>query len=132
LRHRHRRLDSTFTEESVMPRLIAVSASETPALLALRRTLWQLAILGIAIAATLTRIAPQSDALALWCALIPLSALAMHFRHALWNAMSFRLAHVDHALARRTQRPRPQARRARGQLRVRLVRDAAKVGPLAR
>jgi hypothetical protein len=124
-----------------MPRLIAVSASETPALLALRRTLWQLAILGIAIAATLTRIAPQSDALALWCALIPLSALAMHFRHALWNAMSFRLAHVDHALARRTQRPRPQARRARGdgasssqrrQLRVRLVRDAAKVGPLAR
>jgi hypothetical protein len=124
-----------------MPRLIAVSASETPALLALRRTLWQLAILGIAIAATLTRIAPQSDALALWCALIPLSALAMHFRHALWNAMSFRLAHVDHALARRTQRPRPQARRARGdgasssqrrQLRARLLRDSAKVGPLAR
>ena len=92
-----------------MPRLIVVCGSETPAVLALRRTLWQLAILGIGIAATLAWIVPQSDALALWCVLIPVSALAMHFRHALWNAMSSGLAHVDHAVVRRTQRPRPQA-----------------------
>ena len=66
-----------------MPRLVPISHSETLALLALRRTLWQLAFVGIVAAAILVRVAPDSRALAAWCILVPLNALAVHFRHVL-------------------------------------------------
>ena len=115
-----------------MPRLVPIAATESPALLALRRTLWQLAILGIATATTLARIAPDSGSLALWCVLIPLSALAVHFRQTLLNLLlSHRRVHRDRATPRRMQRV--QARRARGddnaaskrrQARARLLRQA--------
>ncbi|MDP4157947.1 MAG: hypothetical protein Q8929_20160, partial [Bacillota bacterium] len=74
-------------KEPVMPHLIPTSDSETPALLALRRTLWQLAFLGILAAAAVARIAPQSGVIALWCALVPLSALAAHFRSTLLDML---------------------------------------------
>ena len=120
-----------------MPRLVSLVASETPALLALRRTLWQLAFVGVAISVTLARVAPQPDALALWCTLVPLAALATHYRHALLDLLlSHWHADSDHAVSRRVQRP--QARRARsihGQHRLarsRPLRDPAKTSPLAR
>ena len=123
-----------------MPRLIPISDADAPALLALRRTLWQFAILGIAAAATLARIAPQSGTLALWCVLVPLSALAAHFRHALLNLLrSHRHADAEQRAPRRAQRP--QARRARAdgtaarlrrQPRARQPRDPAQAGPRAR
>lgn len=122
-----------------MPQLVPIAVTETSALLALRRSLWQLAILGIATAATLVRIAPGFDAFALWCVLVPLSALAVHFRHRLSSLMlSRRHAPADRELPRRVQRP--QARRARGdgnaaikrrQARARLLRQA-QLSPLAR
>lgn len=114
-----------------MPRLVPIAATEIPALLALRRTLWQLAIIGIATAATLARIAPDSDSLALWCVLIPLSALAVHFRQPLLNLLLHRHVPRDRATPRRMQRA--QARRAHGddnaaskrrQARARLLRQA--------
>ena len=50
------------------------------ALLALRRTLFQLAALGLIVALGLWKFAPGSGAAALWCALVPLSACAAHCR----------------------------------------------------
>lgn len=95
-----------------MPRLVPLSTLETSALLALRRTLWQLALVGIVAAAILARIAPDSGALASWCVLLPLSALTVHFREALLNLLQ------SHRDARRSvgsrRRQPPQARRARG------------------
>lgn len=121
-----------------MPRLVPISNPETPALLALRRTLWQLAFVGIAIAVTLARTAPQFDLLALWCVLIPLSALAAYFRQTLFNLLK------SHRDARRSivshHRQRPQARRAssdgpsnkRRPARACLQRDPSQMRPLAR
>ena len=98
-----------------MPRLVPIAASETPALLALRRTLWQLAVLGIAIAAALACSARQFDALPTWCVLVPASALAMHYRQALANALlARRPAGVAQDPRRRISTQRPQARRAAG------------------
>ena len=122
-----------------MPRLIPTSASETPALLALRRTLWQLAILGLAAAVTITRIAPHSGLLAAWCALIPLTALMTHYRHT-FAALLFahRTVQSERGPLRRVQRS--QARRTRGdvatsrlrrQPRVQMPRDPAQAGPRA-
>ena len=54
--------------------------SETSALLALRRTLLQLSVLGVTVAICLRWIAPDAGTLALWCALVPLSACAVHCR----------------------------------------------------
>ena len=127
-----------FNKESVMPRLVPISNPEFPALLALRRTLWQLAFVGIVAAAILVRIAPGSGALASWCVLVPLSALAVHFRLVLRNLLQ------SHRDARRSivsrRRPPPQARRARGgnpsnarrQSRSRPLRVPSQLGPLAR
>jgi short subunit dehydrogenase-like uncharacterized protein len=70
-----------------MPRLVPISNRATPALLALRRTLWQLAFVGIVAAAISIRVAPDSGALAWWCVLVPLNALAVHFRHVLLNLL---------------------------------------------
>jgi hypothetical protein len=121
-----------------MPRLVPISNPETPALLALRRTLWQLAFVGIATAVAVARIAPQFDLFALWCVLVPLSALTVHFRQALLNLLQ------SHRDARRStvshHVERPQARRARGDgissnrrpSRARLPRDPSQVRPLAR
>jgi len=122
-----------------MPRLVPISHHETFAVQALRRTLWQLAFVGLATAAAIVRIAPDSRALASWCVLIPLCALAMHFRHRLLDLLStHRRLHANQITSRRMQRP--QARRAPGdglsgkrrQSRVRLARDAARSSPLAR
>ena len=121
-----------------MPRLVPISNPEDEALLALRRTLWQLAFVGIVAAAILVRVASDSGALASWCVLVPLSALAVHFRQSLLNLLQ---AHRDgrHSIAPR-RRPPPQARRARGgnpsntrrQTRPRPLRVPSQVGPLAR
>jgi hypothetical protein len=54
--------------------------SENFALLALRRTLLQLAVVGVAAAIALRWIAPDSGTLALWCAMAPLSACAVNGR----------------------------------------------------
>lgn len=54
--------------------------SETRALLALRRSVLQLAVLGTAIALVLPWIAPGLGTLALWFALAPLSACAANCR----------------------------------------------------
>ncbi len=98
-----------------MPRLIPTRVSESPRLLALRRTLWQLSVLGIGAAATLAQRAPQFGTFALWCALIPLSALATHYRRTLLHAVSTRLQLGSaQSPRRRSVRPRPQARRAIG------------------
>jgi hypothetical protein len=95
-----------------MPHLTPISSTETPALLALRRTLWQLAFVGVATAATLARMAPQLHLLALWCVLLPSIALVVYFRHALLDATPMRRStHAEPAGAIRRQRP--QARRAR-------------------
>jgi hypothetical protein len=125
-----------------MPRLVPISNPETPALLALRRTLWQLAFVGIAIAVAIARIAPESGTIALWCVLIPLSALAAHYRYTLLDMLQFpRGTGADHSAFRRPQQQRPQARRAYGAgpasrlrrlPRTRQPRDPAHVGPLAR
>jgi hypothetical protein len=124
-----------------MPRLIPISDSETPALLALRRTLWQLAVVGIAVAVAIVRIAPELGTIAFWSVLIPLSALVAYYRRTLLNMLLHRGEGVDSTACRRTQRQRPQARRARSdgamprlrrQLRSRQPRDPAHAGPFAR
>jgi short subunit dehydrogenase-like uncharacterized protein len=121
-----------------MPHLVPISHPATAALLALRRTLWQLAFVGFLAAAILVRIAPESGALALWCVLLPLSALAVHFRQVLLN-----LLHL-HRSARRTmvsrRRQPSQARRTgdgdqsnmRRMPRPRSLRVPSQVRPLAR
>ncbi|HEV2607863.1 MAG TPA: hypothetical protein VGT79_07765 [Xanthomonadaceae bacterium] len=121
-----------------MPSLVPISNPETPALLALRRTLWQLAFVGIVAAAVLARIAPDSGALASWCVLVPLSALAVHFRQALLNLLQ------SHRGARRSivsrRRQPSQARRAgdgdrsntRRPPRLRSLRVSSQVRPLTR
>lgn len=54
---------------------------EEESLLALRRTLWQLACLGAVAAIALHGV------VALWCVLLPVSALGVHYRRALyWRA----------------------------------------------
>ncbi len=122
-----------------MPQLVPISNPETSAVQALRRTLWQLAFVGIATALTLSRLAPDSAALASWCVLIPLCALVVHFRSALFNLLqAHRHAHGDDVAPRRIQNP--QARRTHGDglsskrrpSRVRLARDTARLRPLAR
>jgi hypothetical protein len=131
-------LDSTFNGESVMPRLVPIFHPETPAVLALRRTLWQLAFVGIVTAALLARIAPGSGALASWFLLLPLSALAVHYRQALLDLLR---SHRDiHSSAVSRRRQPAQARRARGgnpssprrQPRLRAQGVPSQVRPLAR
>jgi len=121
-----------------MPRLVPISHSDTPALLALRRTLWQLAFVGVTTAAAFVRIAPQFDMLALWCVLVPLTALTVHFRDTLLGLLR---SHRDarRSVASRRRQP-PQARRARGgsptntrrQVRPLPLRVPSQVRPLAR
>lgn len=60
-------------------RYLLVSA-EDEALLALRRTLWQLAVVGSMAAIAIAWLAPAAHAAALWCVLAPLSALTVHYR----------------------------------------------------
>ncbi len=65
--------------------------SETFALLALRRTLLQLAVVGVVAAMALRWTAPDSGTLALWCALAPLSAFAVHCRSLLVSLLPARV-----------------------------------------
>jgi hypothetical protein len=84
---------------------------DTP-LLALRRTLWQLAVVGVAAAVAMDRIAPDARAAAIWCALVPLSALAAHFRHAFWSLFCRpRLADAPRLRSGRGRGPAAGARR---------------------
>jgi len=89
--------------------------TDTPALLALRRSLWQLAFVGLAGGATLARLDPGAVTAASWCALVPLLALAVHYRGGLARALARleRIAPAPHgapgmrpAQARRTRRAR--------------------------
>lgn len=83
------------------------AASSDEALLALRRTLWQLAVVGVVSASVIAAIAPEAQAIALWCVLAPLAALATHFRHAiaqnLWPASGIDGARRQGAEARGRQ-----------------------------
>jgi len=121
-----------------MPRLVPTPDPEAPALLALRRTLWQLAFVGIVAAVVLVRVAPGSGALASWCVLVPLTALAVHFRQVLFNLLQ---SHRDARPSVAPRRKQPsQARRMRGgnpsntrrPSRPRPLRVPSQVGPLAR
>jgi len=121
-----------------MPRLVPIFHTETPAVLALRRTLWQLAFVGVVAGSVIARIAPDSGALAAWCALVPLSALAVHYRQALLCLLQ---SHRDIHQSTASPRSRPaQARRARGgnpsnprrQSRSRPLDGSAQVHSLAR
>ena len=85
------------------------SAHEDEALLALRRTLWQLAVVGLATGIATTRLAPDAAAVAAWCVLVPLCALLVHFRHELLERWATR-ARVDGQRAR----PRRGVRRNGG------------------
>jgi len=85
---------------------------EDEALVALRRTLWQLAAVGIVAALAIEWLATDAGALALWCALVPLCALAAHFRQelaSLWGAQESETA--TRLRARRGTRPRSGDRR---------------------
>ncbi|MBS0214005.1 MAG: hypothetical protein JSR26_12660 [Proteobacteria bacterium] len=62
---------------------ILQSVCEDEALLALRRSLWQLAMLGVVMAILLPLALPGTGTIALWCALAPLAALATHYRNGL-------------------------------------------------
>ncbi|HEY2345349.1 MAG TPA: hypothetical protein VGH80_05620 [Xanthomonadaceae bacterium] len=87
-------------------------ALEDEALLALRRTLWQLAVVGVAAAIAIERLAPDAGLVALWCVLVPLSALAVHFRSELlrrWTAQ--RQDDAPRARLRRGGRQRVEGRR---------------------
>ncbi|MEO7478561.1 MAG: hypothetical protein ABIT64_04925 [Lysobacteraceae bacterium] len=97
-----------------MPRLVPMTSAESPALLALRRSVWQLAVLGITTALALVRIAPQYDVAAAWSALFPLTALATLYRHELLGLIRAQAtaAAAGNARRRRTLRKQPQARRA--------------------
>lgn len=70
-----------------MPRLLAAEpVYPAPALLALRRTLWQLAMLGIAGAVAICALADVPGVLPAWLLLAPISALLAHHR-ASWLAL---------------------------------------------
>ena len=91
-----------------MPRLVFIEDSRTAfALLALRRTLWQLAILGAASAATIAVLTDAPGVLPAWLILMPISALLVHHRDAV-----FALIRVVATDQRRTigQRRRPLSR----------------------
>ena len=66
-----------------MPRLLSIDNPHTAfALLALRRTLWQLAIVGAASAVALGTLADAPGVLPAWLILLPISALLVHHRGA--------------------------------------------------
>jgi len=68
-----------------MPRMILVESPRSAmALLALRRSLWQLAILGAAGAAAFDAWADVPGVLPAWLILLPLSALGTHHRDAVF------------------------------------------------
>jgi len=121
-----------------MSRLIPISNSETRALLVLRRTLLQLAFVGGATAGALARLAPQFDLLAIWCVLVPLSALTVHFRQVLLSLLQLHRDARGSIASPHVQRP--QARRSRGYgssdkrrpSRARVPRDPSQMRPLAR
>ncbi len=96
-----------------MPRPALINATESAALPALRRSVWQLAVLGIAAAAMLVRLAPQDGVAAAWSAVLPLSALAALYRRELLDAIrAHRTALApNNARRRRASRSQPQARR---------------------
>ncbi|MBS0457630.1 MAG: hypothetical protein JSS44_09910 [Proteobacteria bacterium] len=74
-----------------------LAAPETENLLALRRTLWQLLGVGIAAAIVLTSKAPAAGSAALWCVVLPASALLVHFRRELLARMRMRVAANVHS-----------------------------------
>ena len=85
---------------------------EDSPLLALRRTLWQLAVVGVVAAIATQRVAPDTHAVALWCVLVPLSALAAHFRRELWDLCRVqRHADLPYPRARRSGKPQTNVRR---------------------
>lgn len=93
-----------------MPRLLPIDNPHTAfALLALRRTLWQLAILGAASAIAIGALADAPGVLPAWLILLPISALLVHHRDAVLALI--RVVATDQ---RRTinQRRRPVSRQA--------------------
>ena len=96
-----------------------------PALLALRRTLWQLAILGVASATALVALADAPGMLPAWMILLPISALLVHHRDAVLALI--RLVTTDEQYTKnRRRRPvsRQASRRSEPMSRRRLPRPA--------
>ena len=91
-----------------MQRLLSIDDPQPAfALLALRRTLWQLAIVGAASAVALATLADAPGVMPAWLILMPISALLVHHRDAV-----FALIRVVATDERRTigQRRRPVSR----------------------
>lgn len=66
-----------------MPRLISTENPQTAfAMLVLRRSLWQLAILGVASAIAIGALADAPGVLPVWLLLVPACALCVHHRGA--------------------------------------------------
>jgi hypothetical protein len=97
-----------------MPRLLPIeSPNPVPALLALRRTLWQLAMLGVASAIAIGMLAETPGVLPAWLLLTPIAALFVHHRETLL-ALVRAAAHVDW----RTDNPRRRPLRRRANQRI--------------
>lgn len=92
-----------------MPRLLSTE-NPHPALLALRRTLWQLAILGVASATAIGMLADAPGVLPAWLLLTPIAALIAHHRQTLL-ALLRSVASVERGVG--TARRRPLRRQAR-------------------
>ena len=93
-----------------MPGLLPIESSHpAPALLALRRTLWQLAILGAASATAIVALADAPGMLPAWMILLPISALLVHHRDAVLGLI--RIVTTDERRAI-SQRRRPVSRQA--------------------
>ena len=108
-----------------MPRLLSIENSDnSPALLALRRTLWQLAILGVASAIAIGVLVDASGVLPAWLLLTPITALLVHHRHALL-ALLRTAANVESGVSNPRRRPlrRQASQRSEAMSRRRLPRQ---------
>ena len=108
-----------------MPRLLSIdSPYPAPALLALRRTLWQLALLGAASAIAIGVLAEAPGILPIWLLLTPASALLVHHRDALL-ALFYAAASVEPHAGYPRRRPlcRQASRRGDAAMRRRLPRQ---------
>jgi len=99
-----------------MPRLLPIeNPNNLLALLALRRTLWQLAILGIASAIAIGILAKTPGVLPTWLLLAPIAALLVHHRETLL-ALVRAAAHIDRRAANPRRPPLRRQANQRGEL----------------
>jgi hypothetical protein len=109
-----------------MPRLPPIENPQSAfALLALRRTLWQLALLASAIAVAVGMLSVAPGVLPIWLLLAPASALLVHHRDALRVLFRSTARRDQRAIPTRRRSPHGQAsRRSESLSRRRLQRPA--------